>query len=378
MPDPVFAGLGDWDAIVVAAKGGLLDECLRVELKEDLGPSSRGTNTELAKDLAALSQHGGLLIVGIQDRAGCAGEVVGAATHGLADRITSVAQRRISPPLRVMTRVIAGPDGPDHGCVLVHVPASPSGPHMVDHRYWGRTDIGKVQLDDVDVAALMARRRTADEDLLAQLRRLEPTVQYVPVVQLWMLSSPRAATHFGEFTRNLDLAGLARAADPGSAVDSRFLAGVAPVTQEPHSVRTSWTGEPQGSQGFSEMVRLAVHDGSGILTAQAVFASPQFSIPYMQSTMLIRLAPLDPIKQFIVGMARLTGMVGRELDYVGPWWLGMGLRSNDSRAEATADSPAIPDVIESTGTDSDVLEQAPEEVARQILGPVLRTLNMEW
>lgn len=376
MPDPVFAGIGDWDAVVAAARGGLLDECLRVELKEDLGPSSPATNTELAKDLAALSQHGGLLIVGIRDKAGRAGEVVGAETRGLADRITSVAQRRVSPPLRVMTRVVAGPDGPHHGCVLVHVPASPSAPHMVDHRYWGRTDIGKVQLDDVDVAALMARRRTADADLLAQLRRLEPTVQYVPVVQLWMLSAPRAATHFGEFTRNLDLTGLARAADPENATGT-FLAGVAPVTQEPHSIRTSWAGEPQGSQGFSEMVRLAVHDGTGILTAQAVFACSQFSIPYMQSTTIIRLAPLDSIKQFIVGMARLTGMIGRELEYVGPWWFGMGLRSNDSRAEATADSPTIPDVIESTETDSDALEQAPEEVARQILGPILRTLKME-
>ena len=155
-----------------AAAGGLLDETHWVELKESLPPGNRGSNTELAKDLASLAVDGGLFVVGVEDDDGRAGEVCGAALAGLADRVGQVARDRVRPSLVVRCHEVPHPDRPGVGCLFVHVPPSSGAPHMVDNVYYGRTDKAKFPLNDERVREILAARARGRADISAELRQL--------------------------------------------------------------------------------------------------------------------------------------------------------------------------------------------------------------
>jgi hypothetical protein len=147
-----------WAAVVEAAGGGLLDETHWVELKADLPPGNRGSNLELAKDLASLAVDGGLFVVGVKDDDGRAGKVCGAALAGLDDRVDQVARDGIHPSLEVRCHRVPDPDRPGVGCLLVHVPSSAGAPHMVDNVYYGRGDKSKFPLGDERVREILASR----------------------------------------------------------------------------------------------------------------------------------------------------------------------------------------------------------------------------
>jgi hypothetical protein len=168
----------DWGDVVAAAAAGVLDETHWVELKEAVPPSSKPANLELARDLASLSVDGGVLVVGIADAKGAAGDVVGTDLAGLDTRIAQVASGRISPPLPVTIDVIAKPAESGVGVVLVTVPASEGAPHMVDGNYWGRDAHGKRALSDDEVRRLLTDRQTRAAGFTERLRsaptRLDP------------------------------------------------------------------------------------------------------------------------------------------------------------------------------------------------------------
>lgn len=75
-PRPDRFAPASWSDIEAAAVAGTLDVSRWVELKKDVPASSKGSNRELAKDLASLSIDRGTLIVGIEEEsAGVAGKV---------------------------------------------------------------------------------------------------------------------------------------------------------------------------------------------------------------------------------------------------------------------------------------------------------------
>ena len=133
-----------WQDVVDAAAGGLIDESAWVDLKRELATAGGRAhhNVEVAKDLAAMAVDGGMLAIGVTDDHSRAGEVVGVELDGLADRITAIAGRAVSPPVTVRCIPVPDPATPGRGCLLVLVAPSPLAPHMVDKSYWGRTDKG--------------------------------------------------------------------------------------------------------------------------------------------------------------------------------------------------------------------------------------------
>ncbi|SDU77015.1 Putative DNA-binding domain-containing protein [Jiangella alkaliphila] len=160
-----------WDDIVAAAAAGLLNETHWVELKRAVSPTSEEGSLELARDLASLALDGGLLIVGIKDNGGKAGEVVGTSElEALRDRVDQVARTRVHPPLLVSITTFPHPTELDTGCLVVSVPPSPDAPHMVDKHYWGRGDASKRKLDDHEVERYMVERRLRVTQITAVLR----------------------------------------------------------------------------------------------------------------------------------------------------------------------------------------------------------------
>lgn len=177
--------LSSWHEVEAAAQGGLLEETQWVELKEMPSPSNKATNTELGKDLASMSVHGGVLIFGVRDKTF---DVVGCDVSGLVDRISQVASLRVHPPLSpIIYPAVSHPDDPEKAVLVVEVPPSQQAPHMVDDSYWGRSSNGKRKLSDAEVRGLLQNRASTetafkerlldmvDDDPLARLVVGHPT-----------------------------------------------------------------------------------------------------------------------------------------------------------------------------------------------------------
>jgi hypothetical protein len=169
-----------WVDVETAAQAGVLAETAWLELKEAVPATSKGANTELAKDLASLTVDGGTLIVGVRDKTH---EVVGTneGADGLRDRIIAVAHGRISPPVFLDPVVIEHVSDTSLCLVVVPVPASPQAPHMVDDRYWGRSAQGKRALSDAEVERLIVDRRRRQSDLGSDLEALSDTLDPIEV-----------------------------------------------------------------------------------------------------------------------------------------------------------------------------------------------------
>jgi hypothetical protein len=163
----------EWPDILTAVTSGLLDETHRLELKREI-PTTRGSNTELARDLASLAPDGGLLVIGIEeDDLGRASAVPGTFLAGLAERIDAVARSRIDPPLLVRSHPpIEDPARAGYGCLLVEVPPSAQAPHMVDNVYYGRGDRAKIKLADQQVREIVEKRHRAQDEIPAKLQDL--------------------------------------------------------------------------------------------------------------------------------------------------------------------------------------------------------------
>jgi hypothetical protein len=151
---------------------------------------------ELARDLASLSVDGGVLVIGIADAGGAAGDVVGVDLSGLESRIAQVAAGRISPPLSVAFDVFSKPGDPEVGVAVVTVPASEGAPHMVDGSYWGRSAHGKRVLSDDEVRRLLGDRQARAAGFIDRLReapaRLDPP-DLGGLGRMYVLLEPAAA-----------------------------------------------------------------------------------------------------------------------------------------------------------------------------------------
>ncbi|WP_130865233.1 AlbA family DNA-binding domain-containing protein [Acidipropionibacterium timonense] len=158
--------LSTWEELSAAAEGGSFEETQWVELKQMLKPGKPG-NAELAKDLASLSVHGGVLVIGVTD---ADHEVVGCDIDGYVTRISQVAATRVHPPLSpVIYPAIPNPNDESKAVLVVEVPASPLAPHMANDTYWGRSSDGTRPLSDADVRLLMRVRATTNASFKQRL-----------------------------------------------------------------------------------------------------------------------------------------------------------------------------------------------------------------
>jgi hypothetical protein len=127
-----------------AITSGLLTETHYTEVKAELGPSSDGVNTELARDAASFSIDGGTLIYEVAEEDGRL-RIAPVELKGLGERIEQICRSRIDPPLHVRCRELYDSDS-STGCLVVDIPVSPDAPHQVKGKYWGRNDKTKYTL----------------------------------------------------------------------------------------------------------------------------------------------------------------------------------------------------------------------------------------
>jgi hypothetical protein len=152
------------EALEKAVADGHVEESATLDFKRQL-PS---TSTELAKDIAAMANDGGVLIFGVgEDKAKRPTELCPLSLSGVPERISSIAGSGISPHLHIEISTLSRP-GEDLGYVVVEVPRSPMAPHMVvvrqENCFFGRCAGGNRKLEEAEISRLYERRRQWETD----------------------------------------------------------------------------------------------------------------------------------------------------------------------------------------------------------------------
>jgi hypothetical protein len=161
-------------AIRERAQAGDLTETAIFEGKRELPPAAK--SRDLAIDVAALANEGGVILYGLGEDAEKRLIVLAPfPLAGVAERIDSIVRTAISEPPTIAIKPIPSEADPTVGYVAVVVPPSPRAPHMVvkdkDHRYYGRSATGNVRLTEGEVARLYERRQRWEVDREALLDR---------------------------------------------------------------------------------------------------------------------------------------------------------------------------------------------------------------
>jgi hypothetical protein len=96
-----------------------------------------GDPGQVAKDIAAMSANGGVLLYGVdEDRdRGVAAALRPIPRKGTEERLRLIASTRISPALSIETAFIECPGEPGTGVSVVTVPPSANAPHYAGGRF---------------------------------------------------------------------------------------------------------------------------------------------------------------------------------------------------------------------------------------------------
>ena len=151
-------------------------------------------NRDLAADVAAMANEGGVLVYGVgEDSQGRAKVLNPFTLAGAAERVDQIVQTGTEEPVYVVIHRRPLNADPDRGYLIVEVPASHRAPHMVihtgDHRYYRRTPTGNMVMNQAEVEAMFRRRdewgRRAVEELDTALRReVEPRNDWLATLRL--------------------------------------------------------------------------------------------------------------------------------------------------------------------------------------------------
>jgi len=136
---------------------------------------AKGKNLDLAIDIAALANDGGVLLFGVGEDPATKRPTVLApfALRGQRERIAQIVGSGLDEPPEISVHALPRDGDPDNGYIVVVVPPSPHAPHMVtvgdEYRFYGRSATGNKILTQGEVARLYERRRKWDVDRSALL-----------------------------------------------------------------------------------------------------------------------------------------------------------------------------------------------------------------
>lgn len=392
--------------IQTALDEGLIGESHYLDLKEV--PSSKGGNKESARDMASFAIDGGTLIVGIaEDKTNRVFTLAPQPLKGLAEKMEQIARTIPDPPLNVVTQEIESSADPTMGYLIIHIPASPTAPHMVDGRYWGRGDKTKHQLSDPEVVRLHERRRIADREVLARLQEEiddDPIPESIrtqahlflvaqplagrPDLLLELTNAPNWNTELHAFVQNAytpEVNTAVNGIDPSPSLNEagngfRRSRGIACATP---NLADRGLFSPTSSYYPENAIELQVHEDGGLrlffsrLSAEPPKNSPTDDRP---DHVINDAAAVIHTRRFVA----LVRAAGERAGYFGNWTLALGatglqsLRPAPSR-HSWGDGPAY-DRDTYTATTAATwaeLSQAPGAITRRLVGALLRALATE-
>jgi hypothetical protein len=135
---------------------GVQVENASLDFKSELPP--KGKIRDLAKDAAAMSIDGGVVLVGLAEEDGVATAITPIELKGAMERVQQVIDANVSPALPVEVTPLREKDGDEEGVLVISVPASWSAPHEYESRFPTRAGATTRYLGEREIEALYARR----------------------------------------------------------------------------------------------------------------------------------------------------------------------------------------------------------------------------
>jgi hypothetical protein len=113
---------------------------------------------DLAKDAAAMSLDGGVIVVGVEEKEGVASAISPIELSGAVERVQQIIDAHVAPALPVEIRPLRRDAEDDEGVLVISVPASWSAPHQYEHRFPARSGSTTRWLTEREVELLYNRR----------------------------------------------------------------------------------------------------------------------------------------------------------------------------------------------------------------------------
>jgi len=135
---------------------GVQIESERLDFKSALPPNKK--IRDLAKDAAAMSVGGGVLVIGIDETDGVASSISPIELGGAMERVQQVLDANVTPSLPVEITPLRESKGDAKGALVIAVPASWSAPHEYDGRFPARSGATTRYLNEREIEALYLRR----------------------------------------------------------------------------------------------------------------------------------------------------------------------------------------------------------------------------
>ncbi|WP_051155025.1 AlbA family DNA-binding domain-containing protein [Mycobacterium marinum] len=373
--------------VETAINNGLVEENHFLDLKRELTRAASATR-DIAKDIAAFSIDGGLILIGVDE--GPPVSVTPVALDGLAERVEQIGLMAVSEPVSVSTNLLRTANDPDFGVLAVSVPASPRAPHMADGRYYARGDKTNVVLSDQEVFRYHQRRVETRSDLVADafsiLDRTAPGYEPLVAVVAEPLSS---TTDFLEgLSAHPDWDGEVRELVRSSLTNRQnsytpSLAVPLRTQRRPNAVALTTSAEAIGS-GRDRTAEVAFYE-----SGQVVLISERAAL----TTGFPNVSPRPPdvkvvLDALIVGnvelVVRLTARVAKKYGYYGAWQIafvatGLDGATSSKTVDQWGDSGPIytdPTYGRATEATFNELDAEPNKVTARLVLRLLRSLGV--
>lgn len=376
---------------------GDLGENHALEFKRQTG-NSDASRKETAADMASFALHGGQLVIGIaEDKETRNFSLSPQPLEGAVEKLESIAQHRIDPPLFIRVREVPSDADSLLGYLFVEVPPSPTAPHMVEGRYFARVDRTKQRMSDAAVVqAHASRRHVADQvqdeldawvsrDVVGNVLRLsghlhvvaEPLSQFTPSVlmKVTRAKEPNDAQRLAMAARRDVPQTLSRFSPmPGRGQWVRRAQGGALT-----SLRS---GVPRLEEGGEEdLVDLEFRDNGGFRILMGRLTD--IKRLHIQTVSLVFDIGLVAYAAYAVALAR---HITDETGYRGAWGFGVNgdllaghvsfVRANDMRnATRYVDEYSANDYSAIVVAQLAEIEDAPHTVVERLVGGLLHALG---
>jgi predicted HTH transcriptional regulator len=127
-------------------------EGVGLDFKSALPP--KGRLRDLAKDAAAMSIGGGVILVGVAERDGVATEITAIELKGAMERVQQAVQANTAPALAIEVTPLREQEGDETGVLVISIPAFWSAPHEYEGRFPARAGATTRYLGEQEVENL--------------------------------------------------------------------------------------------------------------------------------------------------------------------------------------------------------------------------------
>jgi hypothetical protein len=308
----------------------------------------------------------------------------------------------------VITEVIEAAADDGTGYLIVHIPASPAAPHMVDGRYFGRGDKTKHRLSDAEVVDLHRQRKATEADVLGLLQQeidQDPLREYGEQSHFFLVAQPTAGrsdllltfssgtnwkNRLSQIIQRADtqqLNAILRDFSPnlGDAHEGHRRAGGAALSS--HNIGDGRRHEPSGSYGDEDAIEVQFLEDGGLRLYSSRLSDNPSRRPVNDSgegeQMLFDAAAVALTRR----MLEVIRITAEQAGYFGNWSIAVGATRLQGRhryesrekwgAFGVTARYSQDTYRQATGATWADLNSAPGAVTGRLLGSLLRSLGSQ-